>query len=116
MEHDATPLGLALRNHRTVGFGRGEVLLRRIIMALQAAGGLAIVGAGPAAAVGTHYPSCMQGRDHPALSDCTYASYDQCAATASGRFLSCIANPYYLPAGSYSPGRRDPRRVRYPAN
>ena len=56
--------------------------MRRIILVLLASGAMALVGAEPAAAVGTRYPFCMQGRDHPALSDCTYASYQQCAATA----------------------------------
>jgi hypothetical protein len=88
----------------------GEVFMRRIILVLLASGGMAGIGAGPAAAVGTHFPFCMQGRDHPALSDCTYTSYQQCAATASGRFLYCIANPYYVPAEPYSPGRRHRER------
>jgi len=80
--------------------------MRRIILVLLASGAMALVGAEPAAAVGTRYPFCMQGRDHPALSDCTYASYQQCAATASGRFLYCIANPYYIPTEPYSSSRR----------
>ena len=27
--------------------------------------------------------------------DCRTANYQQCQATASGRFLTCVANPYY---------------------
>jgi len=71
-----------------------------------AAGGLALFGALPAHAVGTRYPFCIQGSEFPGLSNCTFTSYDQCMATASGRFLTYVANPYF--AG----GRDDPYRWR----
>ena len=74
--------------------------MRNLVLTLLVAGGFALVGAAPAKAVGTRYPFCMQGNDAPALSDCTYTSYQQCQATASGRFLYCIANPYYNPGGN----------------
>ena len=67
----------------------------RAILVLLVAGGLAAIGFAPAAAVGTRYPFCIQGEEQPGLSNCTFTSYEQCQATASGRFLSCIANPYY---------------------
>jgi hypothetical protein len=69
--------------------------MRNIALLLLAAGGLAMVGATPAEAVGTRYPFCIQGDEYPGLSNCTFTSYEQCKATASGRYLSCIANPYY---------------------
>jgi hypothetical protein len=58
----------------------------------------------------------MQGDDAPGLSDCKYTSYQQCQATASGRYLYCIANPYYNARGDPR-GYRDHRRARpaYPA-
>jgi hypothetical protein len=86
--------------------------MRNIVLALLATGGLAALGTVPAAAVGTHYPFCMQGRERPGLSDCTYTSYEQCAATASGRFLYCIENPYFDPGVRYYPSRHRGRRVR----
>jgi Protein of unknown function (DUF3551) len=46
------------------------------------------------------------------LSNCTFNSYQQCQATASGRFLQCIENPYFN-AGGYR-GRGRVRSV-YPA-
>ncbi len=73
--------------------------MRRVILVLLAAGGVAALGAMPAEAVGTRYPFCIQGNDQPGLSNCTFISYEQCQATASGRFLSCIANPYYVGDG-----------------
>jgi len=38
---------------------------------------------------------CMQGRQSPGLSNCTFSSMAQCRATASGRHMTCIANPFY---------------------
>src|SRR5450631_1574632 len=60
-----------------------------------------------AQAVGTAYPFCIQGDQYPGLSNCTFTSYQQCQATASGTNNSCIANPYYDPGGNAgaSPGR-----------
>jgi hypothetical protein len=90
--------------------------MRHLVLALLAGSGLAIAGIAPAAAVGTHYPFCMQGDDAPALSDCSYTSYAQCEATASGRLLYCTANPFFNPSGDPR-AYHDRRRVRsvYPA-
>ncbi|MDP1583866.1 MAG: DUF3551 domain-containing protein [Bradyrhizobium sp.] len=77
--------------------------MRNLVLALLGAGGLATVGAAPAEAVGTRYPYCIQGSEIPALSQCTFTSYEQCQATASGRFLSCIENPYYDPGPEADP-------------
>jgi hypothetical protein len=79
--------------------------MRSIFLALLAAGGLALVGAAPAEAVGTRYPVCIQGNEYPGLSGCYFTSFQQCQATASGRFLTCIENPYYAGGG-------DPRGYR----
>ncbi|MDO9561130.1 MAG: DUF3551 domain-containing protein [Bradyrhizobium sp.] len=81
--------------------------MRNWVVALLGAGGLAMMGAAPAEAVGTRYPFCIQGDQIPALSQCTFTSYEQCQATASGRFLTCIENPYYNPGPE-----ADPRAMR----
>ncbi len=75
--------------------------MRHIVVTVLAASGLAMLGALPAEAVGTRHPFCLQGQEYPGLSYCTFDSYGQCMATASGRHLSCIANPFY--AGQTSP-------------
>ena len=82
--------------------------MRSVVLAVLAAGGLAMVGAAPAGAVGSRYPFCIQGNDYPGLSNCTFTSYEQCQATASGRFLYCVQNPYYMA------GDPDPRAYRGP--
>ena len=80
--------------------------MRNVILGLLAAGGLALVGTAPAEAVGTRYPFCIQGDESPGLSNCSFTSYEQCQASASGRFLYCVANPYY------NAGEPDPRAYR----
>ena len=45
----------------------------------------------PAAAY--DYPYCLQGRGIGIPGDCSYSSYDQCMASASGRALYCNVNP-----------------------
>jgi hypothetical protein len=89
--------------------------MRHLVLALLAASGLAMAGTAPAAAFGTHYPFCMQGDEFPGLSNCTFTSYQQCEASASGRLLSCLANPYYNAGGDRA--YRSRRRVRsvYPS-
>jgi hypothetical protein len=93
-------------------------LMRNVVLALLAAGGLAVVGSAPAEAVGTRYPFCIQGNEYPGLSNCTFTSYEQCQATASGRFLYCVENPFYNPGNDADPrGYRGRNRVRsvYPS-
>ena len=91
--------------------------MRNVVLALLSVGGLAMVGAAPAEAVGTRYPFCLQGSEHPGLSNCTFTSYEQCQATASGRFLTCIENPFYNPGADNDPRAyrgRDRARSVYP--
>jgi uncharacterized protein DUF3551 len=82
--------------------------MRNLVLALLAASGLATIGTAPAEAVGTRHPFCIQGQEHPGLSNCTFDSYQQCQASASGRFLYCVENPYY------NAGDPDPRPYRGP--
>ena len=77
--------------------------MRHAILLLATACALAMLGAAPAGAVGTRYPYCIQGDDQPGLSNCTFISYEQCAATASGRRLWCIPNPFYAGDGDAAP-------------
>jgi Protein of unknown function (DUF3551) len=86
---------------------------KKMILALMTASGLAMLGTAPAQAVGTRYPFCLQGDESPGLSNCTFTSYAQCEATASGRFLYCLENPYFVPGGE---PRNRRGRHRVPAN
>jgi hypothetical protein len=83
--------------------------MRSVILALLAAAGFGMAAIAPAEAVGTRYPFCLQGNDSPGYSNCTFTSYQQCQATASGRFLYCVANPFYA-GGGEPPGYRGRNR------
>ena len=62
--------------------------------------GLSLLAAGlysscGSAQVSTQYPFCLQGDDYPGWSNCSFISFQQCQASASGTFDECIANPWY---------------------
>ena len=58
------------------------------------AGGIAtLAGSAPAAAI--DYPWCVQGREIGYPGDCSYATYAQCQASASGRYAYCAQNPIF---------------------
>ena len=42
------------------------------------------------------YPFCIKGEGYVSpVGDCSFNTYQQCQATASGRLNYCQANPYY---------------------
>lgn len=55
------------------------------------------------AQVSTRYPFCLQGDDYPGWSNCTFTSYQQCQASASGTFDECLANPWYQAGDNAAP-------------
>jgi hypothetical protein len=75
------------------------------ILALLAAGAAVTASSGPAAAF--DYPYCIQGRGWGVPGDCSYRTYAECMATASGRNVYCNANPRVA-------FRRQPRGRPYP--
>jgi hypothetical protein len=84
--------------------------MRAIILALMAIIALSSIDTSPAEA--RDYPFCIKGREWQSpIGDCSFDTYQQCQATASGRFAWCDANPFY----SYNQippqeGRRHHRR------
>jgi len=70
--------------------------MRHLALAVLAAAGLALTSTSSAQAYGVRHPFCLQGDEYPGLSNCTFDSYAQCQATASGRFLYCVSNPFYV--------------------
>ena len=68
--------------------------MRKLLLtmaALGAAGVATLATAAPAAAY--DYPWCVQGRGVGVPGDCSYQTYAQCEASASGRGLYCNSNP-----------------------
>ncbi len=62
-----------------------------ILVAAIAVSGLSAFSATPAAAI--DYPYCVQGRGVGYPGDCSYSTYEQCQASASGRNVACGINP-----------------------
>ena len=60
--------------------------MRKAILAVLAASGLAAFSAAPAEAVGTRYPFCLQGDEYPGLSYCTFTSYERVPGDRLGTF------------------------------
>ena len=68
--------------------------MRKAVLALMAFGVACVVDAAPAAA--KDYPYCIKGCDFGGgAGDCSFSSYQQCQAAASGRDATCAANPYF---------------------
>ena len=61
------------------------------LLALGSAGAATIAAPTPAAAI--DYPWCIQGGGWGVPGDCSYRSYAQCMASASGRRVYCNVNP-----------------------
>jgi Protein of unknown function (DUF3551) len=61
------------------------------LLALCSAAAATLGGPTPAAAI--DYPWCIQGGGWGVPGDCSYRSYAECMATASGRRVYCNANP-----------------------
>jgi hypothetical protein len=84
--------------------------MRRSLWALMAIGVMAAVNAAPAQAGSSpagNAPFCIKGCNYGGgggLGDCSFSSYQQCEATASGQTATCYANPYYN-ANAEMPGR-----------
>jgi len=72
-----------------VGFRESD--MRSILLALLAAG---VVGAiSSEAAMARDYRYCLQSRQTGIPGDCSYDTYAQCRASASGRNADCNINP-----------------------
>jgi hypothetical protein len=86
--------------------------MRRVLLALTLVGAASTISALPAAA--RDYPFCIKGCDFGAgPGDCSFTSYQQCQATASGRVAYCDANPYYSAYAEPQPNRGPVSRRRY---
>ena len=68
--------------------------MRKTILTMAALSAAAIITtATPGPAAAHDYPWCVQGRGVGVPGDCSYQTYDQCMASASGRALYCNINP-----------------------
>ena len=84
--------------------------MRAILFALAAVGTFSALEPTPAAAAYGSNPYCMRTQYDD--DDCSYRTYEQCAATASGIGLTCFANPAAADNQSYQPAPRSRVRPR----
>jgi len=80
--------------------------MRKAILAITAFTALASVSTIVSA---QDYPYCLQGRSTGVPGDCSYATYAQCMASASGRNAYCNVNP----RAAYGMQRPRGRHYRY---
>ncbi len=80
--------------------------MRKVMMTAAGLVGIALVSGGGAtpAAAGYDYPWCVQGRGVGYPGDCSYQTFEQCRASASGRAAGCGVNPRV----AFDPARRGP--------
>jgi Protein of unknown function (DUF3551) len=86
--------------------------MRGSLWALMAIGMMAAIDALPAAA--RDMPFCIKGCDFGgSAGDCSFSTYQQCQATASGRDATCAANPYFSANAEMQPNRIRQSRRRF---
>ena len=57
---------------------------------------VSFLGLAPSVAQARDYPYCIKGEFYVGTAgDCSFGSYQQCLATASGRRAFCDVNPFY---------------------
>jgi Protein of unknown function (DUF3551) len=70
--------------------------MHKIVVGVLVASALALAATTSALAYGTRHAFCLQGGEfYQGLNNCTFDTYEQCQATASGQNMQCLANPYY---------------------
>jgi hypothetical protein len=89
-----------------------EERMRRALLALMMGCAAPAMAAMPAAAI--EYPYCLKGCDFGSgPGDCSFTSYQQCQASASGRVATCDANPNFSARAQIQPDRIRVSRRRY---
>jgi hypothetical protein len=78
--------------------------MRLIVIAFWAFAGIG-AAASPASAQSTvsPYPFCIRSDDYQGWSGCTFNSFGECQAAASGIQAECLANPWYSPGTQAAP-------------
>jgi hypothetical protein len=80
--------------------------MRRAFWALVVCCAASVISTLPAAA--RDLPFCIKGCDFEGgggVGDCSFMTYQQCQATASGLTATCAANPYYSAKAELQPNR-----------
>jgi hypothetical protein len=83
-------------------------MMRNFLLTVVIAGTMAAIGTTPSPVQARDYPFCIKGdRFLPPTGDCSFDTYEQCQATASGLRAHCDVNPFYAyPSRAY---RKNPQ-------
>jgi hypothetical protein len=85
---------------------RQENTMRAALFAMMAIGAVSALGTTPAAA--RDYPVCMRTVND--TDDCSFTTYDQCNATASGQAAYCFDSPGFAQNQQLYRSKPAPRR------
>jgi hypothetical protein len=86
--------------------------MRKFLLAASCVGAVSLAVLAPSAAQARDYPYCIKGFDYDSsVGDCSFDTYEQCQASASGRPSYCDANPFYANRQPVAPPVR--RRGQY---
>jgi hypothetical protein len=89
-----------------------EDAMRRALLALMVGCAASATVTMPASA--RDYRYCIKGCDFGAgLGDCSFSTYQQCQASASGRVATCAENPYFSAKAEMAADRGRMSRRRY---
>ena len=70
--------------------------MRKFFLAAVAVSTVASIGMTTAPVQARDYPFCIKGDGYDSpIGDCSFDTYGQCLATASGRKAYCDANPFF---------------------
>ena len=70
--------------------------MRILTFAAVAVGAMVSIGTISTSAQARDYPFCIKGAHYlGGIGDCSFDTYQQCQATASGRKAYCDTNPYF---------------------
>jgi len=94
---------------------RTKMMARGFLTAACIGTVMSLAGLASSTAQARDYPFCIKGDEYDsAVGDCSFDTYEQCKATASGRLAYCDANPFYRPQDddrtAYPDVRRRPKR------
>jgi hypothetical protein len=86
--------------------------MRAALLALMTLTAISAIDVTPARA--GDYPFCIKGKDFgSSIGDCSFTSYQQCQATASGRYAYCDVNPFFHAYAGVERYQRNKRRHRW---
>jgi hypothetical protein len=70
-------------------------MMRKLFLAVAAFVAVTSIWIAANPVLARDYPFCIKGEGYTPMGDCSFDTYEQCLATASGRSNYCDANPFF---------------------